>query len=566
MRQLRILATATAVVGFSFVVALGGCKKKEAGALLSYVPADTPYVIANIEPLPKAYTDGVAAKFAPVATMYEQMIDDGLAALAKGDTKEIGNRVGTALLSEIKGKISVAGIESLGFSMQSHSAMYGVGLAPVMRIELKDPDAFKAFIGRVEKRVGEAIPTAKIADQTFWRFGKAGEPLVGLAMMQGNQLVMSVIPADASVGLVKSLFGINPPAKSLADSGGLEALNKQYGFTPNGSGYIDVQRVFQSMLDAQNGPEKEYVKALGGKNETIAPECRAEMMSVAANFPRAVVGYTRLEPTAMEVRFVVETKPELAKAMSALVAPVPGLGGASDALFDFGASLNIGKMIDFLTAQANAVAAAPYKCAELANLNQSFAKMKTDLSNPMAYAAAPVLKGFHIAVDRYDAPPGAMPQVAGKVLIASDNPQTLIGMAQQYVPQLASMKLAANAAPVPLPAGLAPGVPASYIAYNDKALGVAVGEGEQAGLPAFLAAPPANPAPAFVLSYGGKFFELIAKNMEAAAALAPPEEQAKLQRQTALMKELYGKVLKRTDMALLLTDRGIELRETMLLN
>ena len=53
MRHARILCGGLAAVAIGVAAALGGCGKKESGgALLSYVPADTPYVIANIEPLP----------------------------------------------------------------------------------------------------------------------------------------------------------------------------------------------------------------------------------------------------------------------------------------------------------------------------------------------------------------------------------------------------------------------------------------------------------------------------------------------------------------------------------
>jgi hypothetical protein len=566
MRHARLLLGGFTAAAIGVAAALGGCGKKDTGSMLSYVPADSPYVFANIEPVPKAYIDGVAAKFAPIAGFYEQMIDDALAALAN-EPKDTPNKVATAILSELKGKISIAGFESLGFTTQAHVAIYGVGLAPVLRVELKDPAAFKSFIARVETRAGEPVPTAKIADDTYWRFGKPGAPLVPLAIIQGNQLVVSLIPADASVGLVKQLFGVVKPAKSIADSGAIAALNKQYGFTPNGSGYFDVVRLAQVLLDAKTGSDLEYLKALGEKNDAATPQCRSEMLAIAASFPRMVAGYEKLEPTAASMRMVIETKSDLAKSMAGLVAPVPGLGGASDALVDFGASFNINKLLDFAGEKARAVAAAPYQCAELKSLNESFAKLQQSLQNPMAYAAGPMLKGFRVALTKYDMPAGGMPQLAGKVVVASDNPAALISLAQTNVPQLAALKLAPNAAPVALPAGLTPpGVPQAYVAYTDKALGLAVGEGEQTALPQFIAAPASDPAPAMVIGYGGKFFELIAQNMGAAVAAAPPEQRAKMQRQMQLMQELYGKVLKRTEMSLLLTDRGIELKQSVVLN
>jgi hypothetical protein len=178
-----------------------------------------------------------------------------------------------------------------------------------------------------------------------------------------------------------------------------------------------------------------------------------------------------------------------------------------------------------------------------------------------------MLKGFRVALSKYDMPAGGMPSIAGKVVVASDNPAALISLAQTNMPPLAALKLVPNAAPVALPAGLAPpGVPQAYVAYTDKALGLAIGEGEQTALPQFIGAPASDPSPFLVVGYGGKFFELLAQNMGAAVAAAPPEQRQKMERQMQLMQELYGKVLKRTEMSLLLTDRGIELKQTVVLN
>ena len=402
MRQLRLLSAVTALS--LAIAACGG--RKEPETLLGYVPADTPYVFANIDPVPKAYIDAMADKMAPIASLYEDMIKDALAKLAKEPADDPAIPVVKAILEELQGKISLAGMESIGLSSQAHIAMYGVGLVPVVRAELKDPAAFQAFIGRVEKRAGQPLLAFKVGDQSYWRIGKEGEEMAGLMAIAEGDLVLSLMPAKPSNELLERLLGVTLPEESLADEHKLQDLNKQYGFTPNGSGYIDMVRVMQSLVEEKTGIEKEFVAAIGSKDELPTPECKAELLGIAANMPRFAFGYTKLDEQQVDMLALLELKPELAKPLAAIPAPVPGLGAPTDSVFDFGFSLDVQKMVDFANAQAAAVAATPYKCADLADLNTGFAELRTSMANPGLMMAAPALKGARAVVTRFEMPAG----------------------------------------------------------------------------------------------------------------------------------------------------------------
>lgn len=559
-----------ALAAVALLPLLASCGQKEPDNVLAYVPANTPYAFANIEPVPKGYIDTVGAKFAPLAGMYEEMLGDALADLAKQPQDDLAVKVASAMLEELRGKISIAGMESLGFSMQARSAIYGIGLVPVARIELGNQDSFRAFIARVEKRVGQAMPSASVDDQMYWKLGKAGGEVFALIALVHGDLVLSVAPNNASEALLEQLLGLELPDDSLADAGRIDELNEKYGFTPYGSGYVDLARLVTVLVDEKTGIEREFLAAFGEKDTPTTPECRSELLAIAAKMPRMVAGYTKFENTSMDMRMVLELEPALAKQLTRIVAPVPGLGQASDSIIDFGASVDMGALTEFVGAQARAVAAAPFRCPELADLNTQFAEMQTQMSNPMAFAVAPVFKGFHAALTRFEMPPGGTPVFSGKLAIASDNPQSLIALAGNMMPALNTLGLKANAEPVALPAELSPpGTPPAWVAMSDKVLGIALGEGEQDTLPQFIAAPAGSPAPLLTFGYSGAFFETLAQSgLSAIAAQAEVDEaeREKNERAMRMMRDVYAKVLKRTDMTLLLTDAGVEIRQTMELN
>jgi hypothetical protein len=564
MKTLRILSLAAVAAA----IALAACSKEpaaEAGAL-AYVPVDTPYAFANLEPVPQATIDEWKKKFAPLSTAYQKMIARTLVRMAADEhANEPAQRAARALLEEFKDNASIEGIERLGLDVRGHWAIYGVGLVPVMRWQLRDPAAFQAFVGRVEQRYGEKLPTGTAGGHSYWRIGVPENPLAGILAVVGDHVVFSFAPATASEDLVERLLGLELPERSLADDNRIAAINAQYGFVPYGTGYFDVVRIAQLVLDEKTGIEQEFLAALKIEDQPTDAVCRAELLAIARNFPRATFGYTRFDAAAFDQTLIFELAPALVPPLKALAAPVPGLGAAGTAPVEFGMSLKVDKLKEFVDAQARAVAAAPWKCAELAELNQGFADLEQQLANPMAFAIAPVLQGFRVAMTEFTpSVEGGVPDIKGNVVIASPNPQSLIASARTFLPQLASLKVDAGAAPVALPAEAAPpGTPPVWLAASANALALAVGAGEETQLPARLAAPAGDPPPLFAAGYAGEF---LAKMMEMAGAQDPDmsaAERQEMEDALEIVRAGYGEIFGRLDMSLVATDRGLELRQSM---
>lgn len=563
------IVRSTLAAAIAALIATSGCGRDEAGTPLAHVPADTPYVFANLEPVPKATIDAYGEAFAPFMKVYEELLGATAAKLESEHADEPASKVMRAILSDVKGQLNADGFRARGFDTDARFAFYGIGLVPVFRVELADEAKFRAFIGRVTAAAGEPSTEAKLGDASWWRVGPAGEKLMGLVAIHDGDVVAALAPVGADEKVLKALIGIDAPSAAI-DASALESINDAGGYLPYGSGYVDTVELAERMLDPKAlaaGIEGAFLGALGYPAETPPDAvCRAEMIGIAKNFPRATFGYTAFEPKRMEQRLTVELAPELAKDVMGFAAPVPGLGGANDGvLVDFGVSLDLAKVAAFATRQAQAVAATPYQCAELQALNASFKSADEQLSNPMVMASAPVISGFRAALTRFARKDAlAVPEMSGKLVVASQNPQALVGLARTAMPQLAELKLAPGAAPVALPAALAPeGTPPTHVALAEKALGVAVGAGEEASLQQFITAAPGSPSPLFSVTYSGAFMsEMMAlPGMTEDQAMMNDPEMAAIKANMDALRDLYGRVFDRFGATLVATERGLELRQ-----
>lgn len=582
-----------AVSALAAALALAGCgSKADRDHPLAFAPADSAFLLANIDPVPDAALDAWWKNAGQMMSLYDRLFDDALADIEAGDDDAAAVAVARALREELRGKFNRAGWESLGFTAAARSAVYGIGLVPVVRMELGDPDAFRAFVGRVEARAGAKMPETEAAGQKYWTIS-GGDAKAGLLLaIQGRHLLLTVAPAAPSEGLVKQLLGIERPASDALSAGTLEAFNEERGWLPYGSGYLDSVRIAAALTSGFGPVEQEFLRALGIDPSSIAstPECKAEFGALAAAVPRLSFGYAALEPKTMDMRYVIETAPEHGKGLAGLAADVPGLDGRGDGMLDFGFGLDLDAFAGFVNLRAGKVAESPFRCAALADLNDDIAKMNAELANPAVFMAGAAVSGLNLTLSKLELPDAGTPVLAGKIAISSDNPASLLSMAGGFVPQLASLDLQPGAAPVALPAGLLPpDAPPAHVALSDRALAISIGAGEEAGLAAFAGASPGKPAP--LLHYGVDsrglvlFMDAMAtaseaqlEAAEARAAMGQPEDAdgdgqpdadaadaaddvAELREAVDLFKSMQGAYIDsidRVDFALYATERGLE--------
>jgi len=545
---------------------VAACSNKNAAtddnAPLSFVPADTPYAAANLEPTPQPVYDAWAQRmktyWPTMLQMYQGMLDQA-SDKANDPNAQRGIKIAKALIEEFNTDDPMARIRSMGFKPDARYAFYGVGLVPVIRTELGDPAALKAEIAKIETKIGEKVPTAKVGNQDFWFLGD--QKAMAVAAIEGNQLVLSILPVNADDSLKQAILGLTKPAQNLGTAGALQAIAKQYGYSNYGIGFVDFVKLTQRLSSPPAGTDAQFAKALDIPFAGVDPACQADYLEIAHKFPRFVGGVEEISTQRVRIGAQMEIDGSIAAPLAAALNAAPGTGAPGDGVFDISLSLPVLKLKDFWIKQADAVAAKPYTCPHLTSLNQGFAdsKAKVDVTVPPPFSD---FTGVRFALDKLDMKQGSpVPDVFAKFAMRTSNPVAVLAMAQLAVPQLATIKVQPDGKSVLLPAGIVPmSTQPIAVAMTSDTIGLSSGAGEDATLGAFVAAPPAKDPVFLRFHFTGQFYKLMADMMDKAAAALPPDKQAQLAAQKKIFAS-YEQMFKFGDMTFTATPTGIAFHE-----
>lgn len=535
MRELtRFIAIAAALS-----VALVGCKKSDpAGegsttqtektakkgkaapstlpAFFDYIPAETPYFIASVTPAPEATMDKIFKTIQP-------FLDQAEAGIAEELKKADLDKSQKILLEELKGKLNRKGLESFGIHTNPKFALYGLGVMPAFRIQLKDAKVFKAAVARIEKKMGKPLPVKKLGDLQYWGMSEDGMDFA-LAVI-GDELVAGVVPTKAAAELLPLLLGQKKAAKNIsAKAKDLMAKNGYIGF---GMGFIDFENIAANVMgDAKGVNGKVWAAApFAAAVPKLNDVCKKEIGGMVANAPSMIFGYTQATDKVWSVKYTLNMKPELAKALTKLVAPVPGVGAESKGVFAFGLGLNVGEVINFAKATITAMKSKPYACPLLAELNGGVAEAHKGLDNLKQIPPfVSTIKGLNIELKGLKMGKKGPEDIKAYAYIAVNNPDQILAMAKGFVPPLAKLKVALDGKPVALPAELLKDVPVKdvFVAMDKNGIALTIGKGEEKNVGAILTAK-APEKPALVsVSYSIKQVAAITAPMM--AMLGSPEE------------------------------------------
>jgi hypothetical protein len=529
---------------------LAACGHKDKDAPLAFVPADTPYVVANLDVLDD---DTRAALLVQANAQLPAELAQLRAAADEMAAKDPDSaNLLRAFAKELDGGSIDSFAQNAGLDLKGYSALYGLGLSPVLRFQLSDVAAFEAFVGRLETAYGKKLDVASIGKQSYRRHVSAATGTELILAVVDKQAVAAILPADAGEPLLRQALGLDRPAKNLQDDGRLDKLAKAKGYEKWAVGELDLTRalplaasgkdpLFNALLKARAQAESAKTGEPVANQLQIPASCQADATRIAGRVPALSFGYTRLEARHQDMRWDVALASDITQAFSGLKVELPGLGAAqAGSPFEFFLGLPVAQLRTFWSAQADAVAAKPFTCPALADLNDSFAK----LGPGMQKAAIPPfgdLLGLGLSLDSFTPGKGnAMPQFTGRLVLGTSNPAGLLAMGQMMTPALAQLKLASDGKPAALPPALANmfGQPA-WMAMGLKSLGLGIGAGEDGKLAAALDAPVGNAGQMLRMHLSGQMYldwvNLMQQKAEglaaAAAALArdepdSPQDQA----------------------------------------
>ncbi len=460
--------------------------------LFDYVPVDTPYLAGNLEPIPDEVIEVFLQRFQPVLDSMQYELDKARLALEERDTQhpgEEGTRLIHAIFQELDGKLSRQGMESLGFDLQSHKVIYGMGAFPVVRIGLSDADDLRATIQRILANSGIDAPELEHKGVSYWRLGDddSGDGSVGLYItILEDHLALSLLPQIPEAELLPAFLGLEMPGESNA-AARLAELNAQHDYSPYASGILELNSLVEEFID----PDSALARVMTASGEydpaDMTPECTSEIRGLVSNMPRMTVGTKELTPAAIAMQYRVETKPTLAQQLTGLVAKIPMANPLSERILEFSFGMRFGAARDFLREKAAAIMKDPYLCKHLQSINESAAETFSQLNQPMP-PLVNNFRGLRLSLSEITMSHSMPENGRGLVAVHVEQPEMFVGMAQMFLPDLTELALAPGEPPVQLPASLVP-VPnvVAFAALTSEAIGLSVGDGEEDKLPKYLA-------------------------------------------------------------------------------
>jgi len=540
--------------------------------LLQYVPADTPYIFANVVPLPDDLMDKLEPKIDRVLQSYQTVMREVILSANQDSSEdefssEELQRI-TAIADELMTLFSIEGMRNAGIGRDATGALYGNGLLPVIRFGLTDGALFDAAISDLEKEAGYELAVANLGNHSY-RYFDADKIRIVIAVLD-NQAVLTLVPASFDDAQTGRALGLTLPDTNIAESGALQEIANEHGFTDEFVGFLDVEAIVERFVGGATGLDADLVALMEHDASDLSDVCRAEIRSVAAIAPRMVMGYKEISIDKIDSAIVLELRDDIAAGLQGLSAAVPGLGSDQGGLMSFGMSVDIRAAREFAEARLDAMEAEPFECEHLADLQAGVAGGREAMNQPvppMVYD----FRGFLAVIDDIEGldiasqtPPTS---VDGSFLLAMENAQALVSLGTMFSPELAELNLQADGKPVALemPQMQAMGLTA-FAALSESAIAISVGADAESELESLLVAEVADPAPFLSFSMdAARYYGFLG---DAIAAGDPDSEKAPSPELQAAMNEIMqavADVYDRMSADVRFTSRGVEIETSVTL-
>ncbi len=566
IKTIRNIVIAVAAIALLPLATAQAARKPD---LLSYVPADSPYVIAMTEPFPEELMDKLQPATEKMLESYRGIVEFAFEQIEQDlgakDTSEEEVAKFRALADEFIGLVSMDGLESIGMARDASAAVYGYGLLPVVRIELTDSALFEELVKRIETKAGASLSVGEVRGKSYKYFA-ADDFRLMIATLDG-QLVLTAVPAAYDDAQIGEVLGIKKPRRNLSRSKKIRDIETEYGYKGYMTGFIDTLAIAGAFYGERSDADDDLFAAtpLGeAVDDALSDTCRAEFMDIAGIAPRMVFGYSEANVDELRSSFVIELREDIASEMTALTSVVPGLGSDPGGLFSFGMSLNPMALKNFFEARLDALEADPYECEALADLQGGVAQGRAALAQPIP----PIVYAFRgfvaniVDVEGMDLANDTPPtSVDGSLLVAVDNAEALLMMGAMMDPMIAEMNLQPDGKAVAIVSDkITSTLGEAFAAMTEQALAIAVGEGSEAGAEQAVVADGSDPGPFMSVSLDvGRYYGMIGDAMlEMEAPEDGKEMPLEVRESMRDMLHVVGDIYERMLMDTHFTERGIE--------
>jgi hypothetical protein len=289
--------------------------------ILTYVPADTAYYLGgdSAENLTEIMGSFSVLESSPRISSW---LSESLVTLNEYDSPEA--KFFTYFLGQYK-SANESGLVDLakltGIPLTGSYAVFSDGFFPVVRINVGNVDAVDALIENAVKDSGWQYNWENIGEEKVrsWTMGEGdeNEKMYFTVLNNENGVVITFISSKDELEKKQKRLGITKPESSLATNGTIEALKKQYNYTSDMIGFIQIDRIADAFLFPEESrlgrdlveffPKREMFQI----QRELLPECRAEYSKLVAAVPRFVTGYQVFESDSQSASYKTHSVLEL---------------------------------------------------------------------------------------------------------------------------------------------------------------------------------------------------------------------------------------------------------------
>lgn len=427
--------------------------------VLNYVPADTPIFSGQLTPFP--IKDYIASS----PNLIDPADQEQIEALYEQDTPALHFLANLMKAYQAGLKDADLLVKTFGLEDKIRAYFYTLGLLPVLKVEVANPQAIWDLLDKNEQETGFTHTEGKLKDLTYRIYqinqDNNGKP-VNLIVAQANGFLTITAQTElVDDKLLAMALGLDKPSKSLADTTMLSDIIKKHNFTNNNVSFINNIEIVKGLTSTNDNQLAEQLTALAKENNDNSLDmlhndvCKQELNSIAQNWPRTVLGYTRMdiqkEESTLGFAAVIESKNQaILGALKSLRGYIPNYTQNFDNnVIASSIGLDISQLSSSLTNIWADLKTPSYQCEPLADMQYQIAASGQSLGMlGMGANMASGVKGISAAIFDY-----SMKQVDEQPQLDSfdallavhiDNPEAIFNTVKMFVPELQQLQLTNN--------------------------------------------------------------------------------------------------------------------------
>lgn len=425
---------------------------------LAYIPADTLMFAGQLKPFPvKKYIKLLSQNKAS----YEQfglMVNE----LSKGEL--VRQKFFVSLLKTYNDTLKSPDLlmQNYGVKNSFKSLFYTVGLLPVIRYEISEPEALWKMLSKAEEESG-LKPTAHtisgVEYKSYAFYEKNGQVFELIASVNNGWATLTFNTPINEQKELELALAINKPEKSLASENTLNKMMKKHRFDATYVGFFNHVTLLNGLTNKDNNHFNQMLNKILALSNTDLDEkelsvfrektCQDDLSQLVSNWPRTVFGTHQLEITDtsinMKASMIIEGNTDLMRVLAGLRGFIPEhLHSADNKIMSLGLGLDIGKVTPVLTTLWNDFTQTQYQCAPLVEMQTEIAK-NSPMMTAMFTGMASDVKGFSAALFdfelSYENDQPALKKFDSLITLSVNNPISFFNSVKAFYPPLADLKL-----------------------------------------------------------------------------------------------------------------------------